>query len=393
MTPRERVLAGLTAATVILVIGLLGLRSLYMSLNQKQERIDDLQAEISRKEDKIFEGSLAADRLRALIPKSLPRSKELATQAYDDWLFRTAQELGFEAVNINPQGELAPEGAYQRQKYIFSGRGNIEQVTNLLYAFYEKDYLHRITNMRWAPGTKPYEIVTTIDLETIALNIAEDRQSPPSTKSNRLSGSLEDYRRKIAGRNLFAEANLPPEFSRQAKTETVLGDRMSYEVSAKDPEALPVEYALDGEVPDGMRIDAKSGRLTWNPKAIGKYDVLIVAKDTGIPAMSSLQKLTIDVQEPKAAPPPAKEKNFDIAAQAEVTAFLASGGKAEVWIHSKTDSKVYNLKVGDDLKLGSVTGKIIAIGATFAEIETDGRRWTVGQDESLADAYRRSDID
>jgi hypothetical protein len=40
-----------------------------------------------------------------------------------------------------------------------------------------------------------------------------------------------------------------------------------------------------------------------------------------------------------------------------------------------------------------VIGKVVAVGANYAEFESDGRRWTVGLDESLADAYRRSQID
>jgi hypothetical protein len=34
-----------------------------------------------------------------------------------------------------------------------------------------------------------------------------------------------------------------------------------------------------------------------------------------------------------------------------------------------------------------------AVGANYMELETEGKRWTVGLDENLADAYRRMNVD
>jgi hypothetical protein len=393
MTQREKILAGLTIGVVVLVVGLLGFQQVLRGFDQKQKLIEGLQSQISKKNDSIFEGQIASKKLNQIKSKSLPLSKELAKQAYGDWLFNLAQKCGYEEINVTPQGDLPLEGAFRRQKFIFSGKGNIRQFVELLYGVYEKDYLHRVQAIRWTPGTKPYEIATTIELEALSLAIADADQPAPNTKSNRLSMSLADYKKSIVERNLFSEPNLPPEFARQGKTETVLGDRMSYEVSAKDPESLKIEYDLQGEVPEGMKIDKASGRLTWNPKELGSVEVLVAASDAGIPTRTSLQKLKIDVVAPKPVATPAPEKNFDVASQSQVTAFLASGNQPEFWIHSKTDSKVYHLKIGDELKLGSVTGKVISIGVTYAELETEGRRWTVGQDETLAEAFKRGNID
>jgi len=47
------------------------------------------------------------------------------------------------------------------------------------------------------------------------------------------------------------------------------------------------------------------------------------------------------------------------------------------------------LREGENLKLGDIQGKVISIGANFIELETEGKRWTVGLDEPLADAYKR----
>ena len=51
--------------------------------------------------------------------------------------------------------------------------------------------------------------------------------------------------------------------------------------------------------------------------------------------------------------------------------------------------KTLFLREGETLKLGDVQGKVISIGSNFIELETEGKRWTVGMDEPLADAYKR----
>jgi hypothetical protein len=70
---------------------------------------------------------------------------------------------------------------------------------------------------------------------------------------------------------------------------------------------------------------------------------------------------------------------------------LVSDGKGpQAWVRSKTEGKTLYLRIGDSLKLGDVGGKVVDVGANFMEVETDGKRWTVGLDESLADAFQRS---
>jgi hypothetical protein len=69
---------------------------------------------------------------------------------------------------------------------------------------------------------------------------------------------------------------------------------------------------------------------------------------------------------------------------------LVSDGKGpQAWIRSKTEDKTLFLREGENLKLGDIQGKVISIGANFIELETEGKRWTVGLDEPLADAYKR----
>jgi hypothetical protein len=117
----------------------------------------------------------------------------------------------------------------------------------------------------------------------------------------------------------------------------------------------------------------------------------VQASDNGIPMKTTEQLLTIKVT--PLPPPPTPPIQFDVASQAIVTAFLVGRSGPEAWVLSKTESKTYKLLKGDQLKLGGVIGLVKDIGANYVELETEGRRWLVGQDETLADAYSRSKTD
>jgi hypothetical protein len=118
----------------------------------------------------------------------------------------------------------------------------------------------------------------------------------------------------------------------------------------------------------------------------------VKATDNGVPARSSSQWITISVKEP---PPPAKEPvKFDVASQSVVTALLSGKNRPpEAWVLSKTDGKNFTLRKGDPLKLGGIEGFVTEVGANYVEFETQGRRWLVGLDESIADAYQRGQTD
>jgi preprotein translocase subunit YajC len=51
------------------------------------------------------------------------------------------------------------------------------------------------------------------------------------------------------------------------------------------------------------------------------------------------------------------------------------------------------LQKGDTLKLGGIEGLVTDLGTNYIEFETEGRRWLVGTDESIADAFKRGQVD
>jgi hypothetical protein len=62
---------------------------------------------------------------------------------------------------------------------------------------------------------------------------------------------------------------------------TMSDGQYAYQITAKDPDDDPVTYELK-QGPDGMTMDAASGKLMWKitPESSGKHQVVVVAKDS-----------------------------------------------------------------------------------------------------------------
>lgn len=390
MNQREKTLAISTCAVVVLIVGFFGYRRVQTGFIKKEKELSSLKSKIRKNDDVIFEGAEANAQLQSLLPRSLSSDLLIAQTEYKKWLNGLAQHVKLEEFSINPQGKKPEKGLYTYQTFSLKGKGDLGQLVDLLYGMQEKDYLHRISKIQLTPIARdPYSMVITLETEVMSLVQAPRKQSPPKTLSNRLSKTHEEYSNIILNRNVFSPENSAPELKSKNSTKIAKGEVLKYEVGAKDPENTYVDYAILGDIPKGMKIDESKGVVSWEPREVGEYEILVAARDRGIPRKTSEQLLKISVVE---APPVkvVEEKKFDIATQAVVTAFLAGGKQPEVWINSRIEGKTLFLKIGDELSLGNIKGKVIAIGANYAEIETDGNRWMINEsDNNLAESFKR----
>lgn len=397
MNKREKLLAVGVGAVVLLFVGQSIVSSFQDALTKKREKLESL---VKKKQDQdllVTSGIIANQKINIVAPRSLPKNVEKARADYMEWLIALGDEAQLDepTPRFLDASSFKPEkDAFQSFKFQIKGSGTIENATQLLYGFYSKDYLHRITRFDVSPlsSREPDRLSITLDCEVLALAIAKDKQEPPAGNSNRLAKSLDEYKKPISERNLFSPMNYPPNVSAKKTVDAKVGLKIDYTIEATD--AGPNQYLLFdtvGDVPEGLKMDRDLGKISWSPTKPGEYKVVVKVTDTGIPAKSALQTLTLSVKE---MPPPAPPANrFDVASQATVTALIVGRSGPEAWVLSKTDDKKYYLRKGDQLKLGGVQGQVIDVGANFVELETDGRRWLVGLDESLADAYKRGQED
>lgn len=393
MTPREKVLSIGVGIAVAVAAGNFLFSSVKKGFKDKNTRIDALLTEITKRDEAITDGLLDRNKLSVLAERSLPTKSEQAAADYREWLIELADLSGLTAKQ-SFIGETTEKGVYRRFKFQVSGRGTVENLTRLLFAFYEKNYLHRIAQLKVAlVPREPYQLDITLVSEVLSLDVASPTQPAPQTKSHRPSKSLEEYEKAIVGRNLFSPANHPPVLAKTATTVATQGSQLAFSPGATDPDkGQEVRYEIEGEAPKGMRVD-RDGTLKWTPDAVGEFKVSLRATDSGLPKQSVIQQLTINVEAPKPVETPKAEPKMDVATQAFVSALVTGKNGPEAWVRSRTEGKTIFLKVGDKLTLGSVQGTVVGVGANYIELDTDGKKWTVGLDESLADAYKRLDVD
>ena len=396
MNSREKLLAAGVGVIATLFVGQSVVSSIQAGFDKKKQMIESLEKKKSEQGLQVTAGVVASQKLNKVVARSLSIKEETARAEYMKWLISLGEEAQLDAPTPEGIGDnIEKDGSYQLFKFKLSGTGTIENATQLLYGFYAKDYLHRIVQFSFRPivgSNEPDQLNISLECEVLALGIAKEKQEPPKMISNRVAKSLDEYKQTILDRNLFGPENQAPKLDPKKSLEAKVGLRFEHTVEAKDMDPKQrVFYELIGEIPKGLLIDRDSGKLTWSTNELGEYQVKVQATDNGIPKKSSLQSLTIQVNPLPPVPPPPVQ--FEVASQAMITALIFGGEAPEAWIQSKTESKTYKLRKGDQLKLGGVQGIVKEVGANYVEIETDGRRWLLGLDESLAEAYSRSIVD
>lgn len=394
MTQRERLLAIAVGVIVLLVGGQYLFSSLSTTLQKKQDAVDSAAAELSSQELVVKKGQKAAEKINALVPKSLPKDPELLADQYRDWLYELASEVGMNGTAIVvPKQAIRKNDAYSAYKFSLTGFCRSDRVLDLMGKFYDKDYLHSIINLSWSPDSKdPNLLKVVLDAEAIALNDAPETKEASQESSGRLAMSIEEYKDVILSRNPFSPPNQPPKIETDRVVEIERGSRWSLPLKATDPEGSSgMDWELvSEEVPDWLRY--RDGEFSGSPQENGETEVVVRVTDRSYPPASAEQKLVFKVVDPPEKP--VEPPKFDVASQAFVTALIGGRNGSEVWIFSRTEGKKLELKQGDDFEIGSIKAKVIDINLKedYVELETDGAHWMVDQDASLADAYLKSQI-
>ena len=395
MTKREKYLALAVGG----IVGLLGIQYMINSVRSgvetKQRALEAIEKKIEGHNRLITDYTLANKRLSALKSKSLPSDDEAAQNQYSTWIREMAESAGLQNIQLdNPTGGGGRSEAFSVYRIQLKGETRIDDLLKLLHKYYERDYLHRIQSLKVVQfPNDPDRAAIVLLSEVLALKIADRKQPPSLATSGRMTKSVDEYLGQILERNPFGPPNRAPAFSIAASHDVPREREWSLELKANDPDGRHrVQYQLLSEKPEGLQFSESSGKITWTPKANGSYDLLVQAVDTGLPPKKSQQKLVLKVVDPPAAPVVAETPQFDAASQSFVSAILSGRDGAQVWIRTKTDNNTYKVGAGDEISIGTVKGKIVEVNvdSQFVEIETDGRRWTFGMDDSLQAAYKRS---
>ncbi len=398
MNQREKILAGIVGGLILLFIGNAFWSSIQAGIETKRNEVEKLQKNLSDQKLAIQQGTLASQKIAKATPRSASKREENARAEYERWLIELATKSNLREPQYQNLPSSVGKDGFHIHKFKVTGAGTLQTATKLLHEFYSKPFLHRITQLEMRPvssrdaNADPDAMVVSITTEFLGIPTARDVQVPLPSDPALVPKSLEEYEKSIVHRNLFGPANQPPEMSPTKQVDAVQGIAVDYTVTAKDPDPKQkLTYAVEGEKPEGFSIDASTGKLRWTGKDLGEYKVTVKATDSGLPSKSATQLLTIQVKPPP--PPRVEPPKFDVASQAKLTGLVTDGVGPEAWIFSLTEGKLHKLREGAEMVLGDVKGKVVSVGANYMEVETDGRKWTIGLEEAVSDAYKRGMID
>jgi len=386
---RERLLALLIGTIVVCVVGFVGLNWVLGQFSRRRAEIVRLNDEIRKFKQQAMAGQVASQKLAAFEVKSFPRTPDVATTLYQDWLLTELETAGLVKTKVAPQSMTHEKGLYAKQLYNVSAEGSLPQLVDFLHAFYSRDWLHRITVLSIVPTKDNHKLLQIgMTLDAVSLVNAKDFVELDMRPSKRLAlASRDEYHQAIVNRNSFGPVNNPPKItiSGGASQNVFLGRTAEVTVKGTDPDPLDkVQYRLvDSDSPDA-KLDPITGKLTWAPKAEGKYEFVVEGIDDGNPRKPSQQeKIVLNVT---LQPPEDSKLAFDDAKYTALVAVLDLDGQGEVWLHRRAAEQIVKLHVGDEFEVGSIKGTVAEIGEFDFSFDTGEQRRKLAKGDFLIQA-------
>ncbi len=215
MNQSTRLLLIAMSAVGVLWAGDVGYRNLIeQPAKDRAEKIEQLDTQINKARETIFESAGATERLDELERLSLPHDPELARARYQDWLLDLVQSVELNgasvdagkpaAVAIKDRDTRKPKEIFLRFSFSLRGRGTLQQISRFLHYFYQAGHLHKIASITMNPVSGGRLIDFSANIEAVGLSRCERKGELSGESVQRLaSANFADYQ-SISRRNLFA---------------------------------------------------------------------------------------------------------------------------------------------------------------------------------------------
>jgi hypothetical protein len=386
---RERLLAILIGAIVVCVVGIVGVNWVLGQFSRRRAEIVRLNDEIRKFKQQAMAGQAASQKLAAFEAKSFPKTPEVAKTLYQDWLLTELETAGLTKTKVAYLNTQHDKGLSARQLFDVSAEGSLPQLVDFLHAFYSRDWLHRITTLNIVPTKDNHKLLQIgLKLDAVSLMKAKDFSELEMRPSKRLAlASREEYHQAIVNRNSFGPVNNPPKItiSGGASQNVFLGRTAEVTVKGTDPDPLDkVQYRLvDSDSPEA-KLDPLTGKLTWTPKAEGKYEFVVEGIDDGHPRKPSQREKIVLSVTPQ--PPDDNKLGLDDAKYTALVAVLDLDGQGEVWLHRRAAEQIVKLHVGDQFEVGSIKGTVAEIGEFDFSFDSGEQRRKLAKGDFLIQA-------
>lgn len=390
MTKREKILATIVVATLLVVGGIYLIDRITTAFDQRYDQQVDLDDKLATQNRIKLRGKQAEKNLRDWRARSLPEDRALAQALYLDWLGKRADAVGLDSRKVSPASGNFEGQVYYVHRFLLSGQGDLKQLTRMLYDFYSVDHLHRISRLSIKPLASSKQLDISMTVEAVSMTGAPNREVLDEPPADRLARpDVEEYVNTIIARNFFAPANQPPRVAASTSQQGNPNKPLSFRLQGTDPESDPLKYYLEGEAPEGLEI-LENGEVRWTPTELGTFEFSYRVEDGGLPSKSASGIVKLAIVEAPAPPPTTPDKpGFDPATQATVSGITESDGRPALWINVRTEGKVLKLREGDELSVGTIKGKVAKIRVQQKDAEiatTDGGTVVVALGQSLVEA-------
>ena len=240
MQPREKLLAAVIVALLALGGGYWVASGVYTHFADLKLRRDQLTGELQQIDLQLQRGLRLAEKQRQWRQQSLPTDLTRASSHYLYWLLELTSRPGveFNDTNVSSSRSTSRLGIYRKLPFTIRGEGDLRQLTNFLYHFYEGNHLHKIARMTVKPLQGTDKLDLTITIEALSLPDADRTNQLAEGNSGRLADrTLDDYTETIVERDLFARYRPEPPRARDQRP---------------DPEVDPTRFAfVSGWIDDG----------------------------------------------------------------------------------------------------------------------------------------------
>ncbi|MGD0382273.1 MAG: hypothetical protein ABSA77_02050 [Thermoguttaceae bacterium] len=272
------------------VVGVLALVALYWLWPSNQESLadlrkdnDDISEKVKLKEAQVQNLQKAKDRLAAWQRIALPSDLKEAARQYNGWLSELAHDVDFKNVNIHPVDPQNHRNIYEEFSFTVNCQGTLGKLTQFLYKFYSVGYLHKIRSITITPkNTTDLDLI--IAVEALSLPGSKQTDKLSAEKSNRLKlASLEEYKKAIVDRNLFAAysqpRNPPRERDRPSPPSKLDPLQFSYLTAIIEADGIPEAWLFERTTGETLKVhegeEFTIGKVKAKVNRIGYNDIEI----------------------------------------------------------------------------------------------------------------------
>ena len=145
------------------------------------------------------------DRLEAWRKRSLPADVQSARTLYQGWLHKLVDGAKLEQRYIDSSSPIGRTG-YRVLPFTLRGVGTMDQLTELLYAFYRAPHLHRIRTLSISPIGSSSKLDLSFAIETLIVDGCDRVDMLATGEGTSLASDDLNAYRVLSERNLFGRS-------------------------------------------------------------------------------------------------------------------------------------------------------------------------------------------